>query len=422
MSLEDIVAKMDDDARNASASISINADEILLQVESLDEQQRAFIAITKDQILAQVDDMAQELTGLINVQAGAVTALVEGGGATGQMSLSLELPVMIDAATRAKFVQASTETKVAAVYAQLEGTSGAGIRYAIKGNASNAAVKSLWDDAVAGALIASQIDLTATQINMAAEHVVITGQGSTHGQTLINGGRIRAALIEVEDLLANNVKLKNGGSLRSDNYNGVIDGNGNITAYGSAGWAIDHAGKSDFVNINATGGNFVNINATGGNFVNIYATGGNFNDVSVSGLISAKGLDFVLESGNIEQFFIYHTEQGGISVNNGQYIVTPFRGKLKYRMEMSDESTGGLPDTHYNFYLNGNFYRSFSFVKGSGLHTFEGEININFGDELKCQMENSGGRVSNARFYVYFYANTGNYFLNMINKTQIKSL
>src|SRR5574344_90805 len=84
MSLEDIVAKMDDDARNASASISMSADEILLQVENLDEQQRAFIALTKDQILAQVDDMAQEVTGLIDVQAGAVTALVEGGGAAGQ--------------------------------------------------------------------------------------------------------------------------------------------------------------------------------------------------------------------------------------------------------------------------------------------------------------------------------------------------
>ena len=44
---------------------------------------------------------------------------------------------------------------------------------------------------------------------------------------------------------------------------------GNITAYGSTGWAIDHAGKSDFVNINATGGTF--------------------NKVSVSGFIGANG-------------------------------------------------------------------------------------------------------------------------------------
>lgn len=229
MSLEEIVAKMDADARNASASISISEDEILLQVS----------------------DMERELVGLIDIQAGAVTALVEGGGATGQMSLSLELPVIIDATTRAKFVQASTEEKVAAVYAQLEGTSGEGIRYAIKGNASNAAVKALWDDAVAGALIASQIDLSATQINVAAEHVVITGQGSTQGQTIIDGGYLRTALIDVQNILTKNITVKDKGVLRSSNYNGTIDANGNITAYGSAGWAIDHAGKSDFVNMRA---------------------------------------------------------------------------------------------------------------------------------------------------------------------------
>ena len=212
MSLEEIVAKMDEDARNASASISISEDEILLQVS----------------------DMERELVGLIDIQAGAVTALVEGGGATGQMSLSLELPVIIDAATRAKFVQASTEEKVAAVYAQLEGTSGEGIRYAIKGNASNAAVKALWDDAVAGALIASQIDLSATQINVAAEHVVITGQGSTQGQTIIDGGYLRTALIDVDNLLAQNIVLKQQGFIKSNNY---VESDGSPTA----GFMLDAA-------------------------------------------------------------------------------------------------------------------------------------------------------------------------------------
>ena len=228
MSLEEIVAKMDADARNASASISISEDEILLQVS----------------------DMERELVGLIDIQAGAVTALVEGGGATGQMSLSLELPVIIDADTRAKFVQASTEEKVAAVYAQLEGTSGAGIRYAIKGNASNAAVKALWDDAVAGALIASQIDLSATQINVAAEHVVITGQGSTQGQTIIDGGYLRTALIEVDDLLAQSITLRQQGYIQSSNY-AESDG------YPTAGFKLD--AENNIIKayqMKAVGGNF----------------------------------------------------------------------------------------------------------------------------------------------------------------------
>ncbi len=242
--LEEIIARMDSDNENQSASISMSEEEILIKVEDLNTQQRAYIDLTKDEILAEVDDMARELTGLIDVQAGAVTALVQGGGATGQMSLTLNLPIMIDAATRAELITASTEAKVNAVYALVEGTS----YYGIKGNASSAAVKALWDDAVAGGLIASQIDLTATQININAQNVKIDGE------TIVNNAKkIKAALIDVANILATNITVKDKGIIHSNNYNGTIDSNGNITAYGSAGWAIDHAGKADFVNINASG-------------------------------------------------------------------------------------------------------------------------------------------------------------------------
>ena len=209
MSLEDIINRMDDDARNASASISMSADEILLQVQSLDEQQRAFIAITKEQILAQVDDMAQELTGLINVQAGAVTAIVEGGGAAGQMSLSLNLPVMITAATRAQFVAASTEAKVAAVYARIENTD----YYGIKSKVTSSTIKLLWDDAVAGGLLASQIDLTATQIHIDAQNVVIDGE------TIINNAKkIKADMLDVNNIFTKTLTVKNGGKIESENF------------------------------------------------------------------------------------------------------------------------------------------------------------------------------------------------------------
>ena len=212
--LEEIIKKIDDDARNASASISISEDEILLQVENT----------------------AQGLRGLIDIQAGAVTAMVEGGGASGQMSLTLNLPAMIDAATRTRLIQASTEAKVNAVYGLVENTE----YYAIKANASDSAIKTLWDDAVAGGLIASQIELQADQIYL-------------NGETIINdASKIKAALIDVENLLATNISVKDKGVIKSANYNGTIDTNGNITAYGDQGWAIDHAGKSDFVGINAT--------------------------------------------------------------------------------------------------------------------------------------------------------------------------
>ena len=207
LSLEEILDRIDSDAAEAAAGISVSEEEILMKVA----------------------DTEAELLAVLDIQASAITAMVQGGGATGQMSLSLELPVMIDATTRAQFVQASTEAKVAAVYAQLEGTSGAGIRYAIKGNASNAAVKALWDDAVAGALIASQIDLTATQIHINAQNVQIDGE------TIIsNAKKIKAALIEVDELLSQNITLKQSGYIKSSNY-AESDG------YPTAGFMLDCA-------------------------------------------------------------------------------------------------------------------------------------------------------------------------------------
>ena len=296
MSLEEIVAKMDADARNASASISISEDAILLKVEDLDEQQRAFISLTKSQILAQVDDMAQELTGLISVQAGAVTALVEGGGASGSMSLSLNLPIMIDATTRAKLVNASTEQKVAAVYALIEGTE----YYGIKGNASDQAVKALWDDAVAGNLIASQIVLDADQVNIAGKTIftkaasqsdattkannarsaaentaetnrqaLITAlsQDPTAGHTVIDGGYLRTALIDVEKLLAQQVVIKDEGSIQSQNYEP-----------NSTGWKIASDGSVEF-----GAGKFKG---------EINATSGVLNSVTVNGFYKSNNTPF----------------------------------------------------------------------------------------------------------------------------------
>ena len=278
ISLEDIIAKMDDDARNSSASISMSSEEILLKVESLDAQQRAFIALTKDQILAQVDDMAEELTGLIGIQAGAVTAMVEGGGAAGQMSLSLNLPVMIDATKRAALVTASTEAKVAAVYAAVTGTD----YYGIKDDASNADVKALWDDAVTAGLLASQVIISADQLNIAGKTIYTSSktdtvasnaqsdaqtniaqklgyasypamvQAAQENKTIIDGGYLRTALIDVENILVKNISVKDKGVLHSSNYNGTIDSNGNITAYGSTGWAIDHGGTADLYGLHAT--------------------------------------------------------------------------------------------------------------------------------------------------------------------------
>ena len=364
MSLEEIVAKMDADARNASASISISEDEILLQVT----------------------DMERELVGLIDIQAGAVTALVEGGGATGQMSLSLELPVIIDAATRAQFVQASTEEKVAAVYAQLEGTSGESIRYAIKGNASNAAVKALWDDAVAGALIASQIDLSATQIHINAQNVQIDGE------TIINNAKkIKAAMIDVDNILTKNITIKDQGVLHSSNYNGTIDANGNITAFGSTGWAIDHAGKSDFVNINATGGVFTN--------------------VEVNGLISASGfsLNGFTPGDNVAVDIIM--KGLGVAYNNTKWTSVG-TGTFRVKLTMDAEQQSGADWLNWYVYKNDIEVRKNSFYGGQ-IKTDIFELSVNFGDVIKLKTDAIAGRIESYYYSCKLCTNGNNEFFSL---------
>lgn len=73
--------------------------------------------------------------------------------------------------------------------------------------------------------------------------------------------------LTVDGLLANEIATKmltvrDKGVIKSENYNGTIDENGNITAYGSAGWAIDNAGRADFTDGNFSG----NLNSAGGRF------------------------------------------------------------------------------------------------------------------------------------------------------------
>lgn len=276
LSLEEILAKIDSDAQEAKAGISISEEEILLYVS----------------------DTERELRALIDIQSSAVTALVQGGGAEGRLSLSLELPAMIDAATRAKFVQASSEAEVSAVYARLDGTD----YYSIKGSAGKAAVKKLWDKAVSAALLASQIDLSATQINIAGKTIYTSSktaslanaaQGNAEktaasladtaqsnaeataasqrnemaqklgyssysdmvskaaaGQTIIDGGYLRTALIEVENLLAQNITLKQHGFIQSANY---AEKNG----YPTAGFRLDAENNTiKAYQMKAVGGNF----------------------------------------------------------------------------------------------------------------------------------------------------------------------
>jgi len=91
-------------------------------------------------------------------------------------------------------VQAAGEAEVSAVYAKLDGTE----NYAIKGNASNAAVKALWDKAVKTGLLASQIQLNANQI--------VVQNGDKVAAAFIDG-KLRAACIDAENLIVQQLKI-----------------------------------------------------------------------------------------------------------------------------------------------------------------------------------------------------------------------
>lgn len=342
--LEEIVARLDDDARNTSASISISEDEILLQVQ----------------------DMERELVGLIDIQAGSVTALVEGGGATGQMSLTLNLPIMIDATKRAQLIAASTEAKVNAVYGLVEGTG----YYGIKGNASSAAVKALWDDAVAGDLIASQIDLRATQININGDNIYVNGDTMFEGE--LGAKKIKAALVEVDNLLAGNIAVRDKGVIHSSNYNGTIDSNGNITGYGSAGWAIDHAGKSDFVNLNA------------------------------SGIITATDLSIVCRAGDVIFRRLYEAQysfaSSSESIIYSQIIAS---GVISVNVNATPLTTGYPNGTVYIYKVVGSTETLITTVTlSNSTITKREDITISAGDSIKIYITaHSGGPIPQSNTY-----------------------
>lgn len=441
-SIEDIIARMDEDARNASASMSILDNEIILKVENTEKNLRAIIDITADEIyqavedgdnetrgyidtkaseiLAQVDDMAQELTGLINVQAGAVQAIVEGGGAAGQMSLSLNLPVTITAATRAQFVTASTEAKVAAVYASIANTN----YFGIKTNASNADVKALWDDAVAAGLLASQIILSADQIQLAGKTIFTSAKTNEVAGSAAAGAQAAAIAAAATD-----ATTKANAAQAAAEANAAEDASLKAEGAQSAAEAAAEANRQALIQVlskDPTAGHTVidggYIKTTLIDTEAIKATAGFFNNINVTGTVQAKGFDFVLNKGNIEQFEIYHRVVGGAGGNMGQYIYVPFAGVLNFKMIMQDSSVQGVGDTTYTLYLNNNIVNVFTYPKGGNVQYYDGELTLNYGDQLKCIMTNAGGRISDANFTVKFYADNYNHFLNLINKTQIINL
>lgn len=245
---ESILQVVSDGDSKLSSSITQTAKDIRSEVSDIKDGLESTIEQSATEIIAQVDDMKNELTGLIDIQAGAVQALVEGGGATGRMALSLELPILIDSTTRGKFVAASSEAKVNAVYAKLESDN---TKYAIKANATDDQVKALWDDAVIAGLLASRIKLTADQIRVATSELAINAsQIQINSSNIFVNGELQADYIDVDTLAAeimevSTLTVKSTLTLGDGTTNGVIQSHN--YAAGSAGFKIDgNTGAAEF--------------------------------------------------------------------------------------------------------------------------------------------------------------------------------
>ena len=264
-SIDAILAKVDEALKTANSMTEIKdedmtvvMDEANTNISTLTQTATEISAtVAKKADQSALDDANTNISTLqstVSVQSSYVGAMVKGGGAAGHMSLSLELPVVIDSTTRDKMVELSSETVVAAVYAQLADASGTAIKgsYAIKENVAEDSVKALWDACVKGGLLASQIELTADQIKIDGG----TAADITAQKIFLNG-KVQADYIEVDTLAArimevSNLIVKSTLTLGDGTTNGVIKSN-NYTSRDS-GFKIDgNTGNAEFNNANING-------------------------------------------------------------------------------------------------------------------------------------------------------------------------
>ena len=136
----------------------------------------------------------------------------------------------------------------------------------------------------------------------AIEERVLNPQGIRIQANAITAREIVSGTITANELASNVILVNN--VIKSKNYNGTINTDGDITAYGNTGWAITHAGESEFNNVFIRGGISANTGSIGGIVINssslyssnydsthgfaLYSDGSaDFNNVSVRGEVIA---------------------------------------------------------------------------------------------------------------------------------------
>lgn len=227
--------------------IQQNADNITLTATSLQET----VDNTKSELQGDINNTKSELQGDINATNAQLTIVkdgiysaVEGGGAQGQMSLSLELPAMITQETLTRMNNALDEYKIKypdvilpplcgddGIYGECDLTytkGGATKSYCtLKSNATQKKVSAIWEALRVTNFLASNIRLRADQISIQGTTLFGDDAGQTNdaSQTIIKNGLIRTSLIDAFSLKTQNLILsvKNGNTpVENDDFNNFI--------------------------------------------------------------------------------------------------------------------------------------------------------------------------------------------------------
>lgn len=234
--LQSLASKQETDKEALATLIQQNADNITLTATNLQET----VDNAKDELQRDIGMTNAQLT----IVKDGIYSAVEGGGAQGQMSLSLELPAMITQETLTRMNNALDEYKIKnpdvilpplcgddGIYGECDLTytkGGATKSYCtLKSNATQKKVSAIWEALRVSNFLASNIRLRADQISIQGTALFGDDAGQTNdaSQTIIKDGLIRTSLIDAFSLKTQNLILsvKNGNTpVESDDFNNFI--------------------------------------------------------------------------------------------------------------------------------------------------------------------------------------------------------
>lgn len=153
------IEDLDNAMADLQAGIVVTAREVQLGVQDLDAKVQSLLTVQSDRITALTQDFETAESAIVQLRSNQIDAQVAGGGALAQMSLSVTLPVTIDAVVRNAMQAAAGKDTVDAVYV----LTGNGF-WRILPSATVPAQKTLITALREADLLGSQIRLTADEI------------------------------------------------------------------------------------------------------------------------------------------------------------------------------------------------------------------------------------------------------------------